>query len=87
MHSSLHLRPLQVAEELQQLFRLLRAYGCGDWIVFDASIMRGLAYYTGECTATWQVIPLHGKWWHVVPNMAAAALANTAAMYMCYIGL
>ena len=44
--------PRQVAEELQQLFRLLTAYGCGDWIVFDASIMRGLAYYTGECTAT-----------------------------------
>ena len=40
--------PAQVAEELQQLFKLLQAYGCSDWIVFDASIMRGLAYYTGK---------------------------------------
>ena len=44
IHSS---NALQVAKELQQLFRLLEAYGCSDWIVFDASIMRGLAYYTG----------------------------------------
>ncbi len=41
----------QTALELQQLFRLLEAYGCTDWLVFDASIMRGLAYYTGECEA------------------------------------
>lgn len=38
---------VQTAQELQQLFRLLEAYGCADWLVFDASIMRGLAYYTG----------------------------------------
>jgi len=37
----------QTAAELQQLFRLLDSYGCSDWLLFDASIMRGLAYYTG----------------------------------------
>jgi histidyl-tRNA synthetase len=30
-----------------QLFELLDAYGVGDRVEFDASIVRGLAYYTG----------------------------------------
>jgi len=34
-------------EELQQLFDLAKDYGIGDWLVFDASVVRGLAYYTG----------------------------------------
>jgi histidyl-tRNA synthetase len=34
-------------EELRQLFQLLEEYGCRDWAVFDASVVRGLAYYTG----------------------------------------
>ncbi|MCZ6784140.1 MAG: histidine--tRNA ligase [Proteobacteria bacterium] len=33
--------------ELRQLFDLLGAYGLADWIRFDASVVRGLAYYTG----------------------------------------
>jgi len=33
--------------ELRQLFQLLEQYGCRDWAVFDASVVRGLAYYTG----------------------------------------
>merc|ERR1712194_158811 len=34
-------------KELKQLFTLATAYGYGDWLEFDASIVRGLAYYTG----------------------------------------
>jgi histidyl-tRNA synthetase len=34
-------------QELLRLFELLDAYGHRDRIVFDASIVRGLAYYTG----------------------------------------
>ena len=34
--------------DLQRLFALVEGYGYGDWIEFDASIVRGLAYYTGE---------------------------------------
>jgi histidyl-tRNA synthetase len=34
-------------EELSDLIDLCDAYGIGDWIVFDASVVRGLAYYTG----------------------------------------
>lgn len=33
--------------ELQRLWRLLEAYGIEDRMVFDASVVRGLAYYTG----------------------------------------
>jgi len=34
-------------DELKKLFELADAYGFGDWLVFDASVVRGLAYYTG----------------------------------------
>mmetsp|Transcript_18881 Transcript_18881/g.60759 ORF Transcript_18881/g.60759 Transcript_18881/m.60759 type:complete len:279 (-) Transcript_18881:348-1184(-) len=33
--------------EMKELFALAEAYGFGDWILFDASVVRGLAYYTG----------------------------------------
>ena len=33
--------------ELQQLFQLAEAYGFAEWLEFDPSIVRGLAYYTG----------------------------------------
>ena len=33
--------------ELKTLFSALEAYGISGWIEFDASIVRGLAYYTG----------------------------------------
>lgn len=37
----------QAVKELTQLFILCKAYGIQDWIQFDASVVRGLAYYTG----------------------------------------
>ncbi|PTQ37048.1 hypothetical protein MARPO_0059s0001 [Marchantia polymorpha] len=33
--------------ELKQLFELAPGYGFEDWLQFDASVVRGLAYYTG----------------------------------------
>lgn len=33
--------------ELKQLFALADGYGFSDWLNFDASVVRGLAYYTG----------------------------------------
>jgi len=33
--------------ELTSLFSALDSYGISDWVEFDASIVRGLAYYTG----------------------------------------
>ncbi len=37
----------QGIRDLRRLFEWLDAYGCADRVVFDASIVRGLAYYTG----------------------------------------
>jgi len=34
-------------DELTSLFETAEAYGFADWILFDASVVRGLAYYTG----------------------------------------
>jgi len=33
--------------ELEQLFALSASYGCAQWLRFDPSLVRGLAYYTG----------------------------------------
>lgn len=38
----------EAVADLQQLFRLAEAYGMADWLGFDASVVRGLSYYTGE---------------------------------------
>lgn len=35
-------------QQLERLFELASGYGYADWLVFDASIVRGLAYYTGQ---------------------------------------
>jgi histidyl-tRNA synthetase len=37
----------QGVSELEKLFSLAEAYGYADWLTFDASVVRGLAYYTG----------------------------------------
>eukprot|EP00884_Botryococcus_braunii_P006544 jgi/Botrbrau1/15891/Bobra.40_1s0074.1 len=37
----------EAMRELRSLFRLMEAYGFGDYLQFDASCVRGLAYYTG----------------------------------------
>lgn len=34
-------------KQLEELVSLCDAYGIGDWILVDASVVRGLAYYTG----------------------------------------
>ena len=54
-------------QQLQRLFRLARGYGFQDWVVFDASVVRGLAYYTGkhwnlaycsfQSVGTWRTVP------------------------------
>ena len=34
-------------KEIRDMMDLLECYGCREWVTFDASIVRGLAYYTG----------------------------------------
>uniref|UniRef100_A0A7S1J9P1 histidine--tRNA ligase n=1 Tax=Eutreptiella gymnastica TaxID=73025 RepID=A0A7S1J9P1_9EUGL len=33
--------------DIKQIFAMAESYGYQDWLVFDASVVRGLAYYTG----------------------------------------
>ncbi|CAB9529463.1 Histidine--tRNA ligase [Seminavis robusta] len=37
----------EAIQELKKLVELCEAYGIDDWILIDASVIRGLAYYTG----------------------------------------
>lgn len=37
----------EAVADLKQLFSLAENYGYSQWIQFDASVVRGLAYYTG----------------------------------------
>ena len=37
----------EAVAELATLFDLVDSYGISDWVAFDASVVRGLAYYTG----------------------------------------
>ncbi len=37
----------EAVADLRRLFDLAAGYGFADWLVFDASVVRGLAYYTG----------------------------------------
>eukprot|EP01130_Rhizamoeba_saxonica_P009205 TRINITY_DN3746_c0_g1_i1.p1 TRINITY_DN3746_c0_g1~~TRINITY_DN3746_c0_g1_i1.p1 ORF type:complete len:457 (-),score=128.36 TRINITY_DN3746_c0_g1_i1:24-1394(-) len=37
----------KVVQELKKFWDLAEGYGIADWIQFDASVVRGLAYYTG----------------------------------------
>ncbi|CCD17726.1 unnamed protein product [Trypanosoma congolense IL3000] len=37
----------EAVQELKDFLAQVEGYGFGDWVVFDASVVRGLAYYTG----------------------------------------
>jgi len=37
----------EAVKQLSNIMSLCEAYGIQDWILFDASVVRGLAYYTG----------------------------------------
>ncbi|KAK9842157.1 hypothetical protein WJX84_008944 [Apatococcus fuscideae] len=37
----------EAVSDLRRLFQLAEAYGMADWLAFDASVVRGLSYYTG----------------------------------------
>ncbi|KEG09376.1 histidyl-tRNA synthetase [Trypanosoma grayi] len=37
----------EAVQELRDFFAQVEAYGYGEWVLFDASVVRGLAYYTG----------------------------------------
>uniref|UniRef100_A0A7S0X107 histidine--tRNA ligase n=1 Tax=Chlamydomonas leiostraca TaxID=1034604 RepID=A0A7S0X107_9CHLO len=37
----------EAVKDIRRLFELAQGYGYADWLVFDPSVVRGLAYYTG----------------------------------------
>lgn len=41
-------------DRLEELFRLLDWYGLGDFVCFDARLVRGLAYYTDMVFEVWE---------------------------------
>lgn len=41
--------------ELTRFFAVINALGLNDYVIFDASIMRGLLYYTGTVFEAWEV--------------------------------
>src|ERR1051325_11273693 len=43
------------SSELTRFFAVINALGLSDFVVFDASIMRGLLYYTGTVFEAWEV--------------------------------
>mmetsp|Transcript_1892 Transcript_1892/g.2788 ORF Transcript_1892/g.2788 Transcript_1892/m.2788 type:complete len:698 (-) Transcript_1892:1922-4015(-) len=44
--------------EVQRLFSLAKDYGFDDYLIFDASVVRGLAYYTG---IVWEAFDRRGE--------------------------
>jgi histidyl-tRNA synthetase len=45
-------------DEVKQLFALAQDYGIADYLIFDASVVRGLAYYTG---IVWEAFDRRGE--------------------------
>jgi histidyl-tRNA synthetase len=43
------------SDELTRFFAVIEALGLSDYVVFDASIIRGLLYYTGTVFEAWEV--------------------------------
>eukprot|EP00529_Nitzschia_sp_RCC80_P000787 CAMPEP_0113507826 /NCGR_PEP_ID=MMETSP0014_2-20120614/36676_1 /TAXON_ID=2857 /ORGANISM="Nitzschia sp." /LENGTH=548 /DNA_ID=CAMNT_0000403469 /DNA_START=28 /DNA_END=1674 /DNA_ORIENTATION=+ /assembly_acc=CAM_ASM_000159 len=44
--------------QVKRLFELANEYGIGDYLIFDASVVRGLAYYTG---VVWEAFDRRGE--------------------------
>ncbi len=67
-------------DDLRRLFELLDAYGLADWARFDASVVRGLAYYTGvvfEAFATsgdLRAICGGGRYDHLLESLGGPAI-------------
>jgi histidyl-tRNA synthetase len=51
------LYPCAGTEELSRLFALMKESGAGNQVVFDATVMRGLDYYTGTVFEIYDVSP------------------------------
>jgi len=50
--------PPRAVQDVKRLFELAQDYGFADYLVFDASVVRGLAYYTG---IVWEAFDRRGE--------------------------
>lgn len=48
----------EAVHEVKRLFELAEEYGISDYLIFDASVVRGLAYYTG---IVWEAFDRRGE--------------------------
>lgn len=48
----------EAVSEVKRLFELAKDYGIADYLIFDASVVRGLAYYTG---VVWEAFDRRGE--------------------------
>ena len=48
----------EAIDEVKRLFELAKDYGISDYLIFDASVVRGLAYYTG---VVWEAFDRRGE--------------------------
>ena len=48
----------EAIDQVQRLFELAKEYGISDYLLFDASVVRGLAYYTG---VVWEAFDRRGE--------------------------
>ena len=70
--------------ELNDLFNLLREYGFGEYLEFDFSIVRGLAYYTGtvfelfDASKGLRAIAGGGRYDHLIEHLANGNLSDKA---------
>ena len=63
----------EALSDLRRLWALAEGYGYSEWLVFDAGVVRGLAYYTGEschshCLA---LVMINGGWCHAGDTFGA----------------
>lgn len=74
--------------DLKQLFWLAEMYGYTEWIQFDASIVCGLAYYTGivfEAKFIKHYLPISFSQTLRCSNMFSAGFINMRFKYTCVI--
>ena len=75
---------LRGLNELKELFELLEEYGFGEYLQFDFSIVRGLAYYTGtvfelfDASKGLRAIAGGGRYDKLIENLANADLPEKA---------
>jgi histidyl-tRNA synthetase len=48
----------EAVDQVRRLFELAKSYGIDDYLIFDASVVRGLAYYTG---IVWEAFDRKGE--------------------------